>query len=785
MISEEDLALCLNLFTFFPFLGNLQKKYQKLSLIMSSNPGAVSVFLGEGAFNQAYRYESSVLKVAKNKLSLISAPKRACRVASQVSPSLHPELARVSILGKESLAWKMDFVEGQHASDLSKVLEVLRIYKCTGRVLLDATVLGNILTRSDGSTITIDTDLAMARRGSDVSDQYLTSNGMVDRDSAHEGWRQYFWEAKDQFTRLNFPLTFPLLDFLYIEELLLGDLSQDLSAGERCSIIVRGILRFLPCICLSRLSPSDQLKASELISFLILEERPFYFCKILKFLKDESSSLDRDLLSIMVRDLKTNLLRDFPREFSLAAVSNNPYRGEIYSALINVIPELKNPEIPEGFIIEKSILSAFFSAALIEPKQNQYSAYALNDRDFQIFKTVLQEKILKLLIRGSSFEVEKGLRTLREKVECLFINAFFLEIHLKEELNLLWEWVNRLTSITHGLGSFSAIESTACPPGEVIELGHRYFQERLKNSALEEFSDILRKYRIILKDFAKLTEEELKDEIQTLGKSFFDEKRAVVGIEALDCLPGVLQTYYDYLLIYLSDDLGTKSADLFTEICAYVTSLFAEFNRSGRITFDIFLKMLRQYQEFLTTYFNEDFPCTNAVFLIFRTRFIGFLHDLIGEFGIQEKACLLQKVLEETKDALSKGVLSIEALLFLFYEMEQILSKGEWWRFGSSKPSDFTKHERDLRLFRIIFGEVFNLKLIPQEDILSKKPEDIRKRCVTAYPPSSLVFKGCEEIRQSLVTPVPTPYRSPSSTSIVGAAGDPSPYPPSPPTAMP
>ena len=817
---------------------------------MSSDASNVFLPLGFGAFNDVH-VSADKMEVLKRPqfLHYISDPVRACRVALEVSPGLRPTEGSCLWESQIQSCLRMKFVEGQPASDLARVLEVLRIYQSTaGRVLIDAAVSDNILMTKEGLSITVDTDLALKRRGSEASDRYLTDNKSDTRLGAYQKWKAHFWPF-----RRRYPLTLLVLNFLYSEEFL-GDLNRGISKEQRDKITIRGILDLLPFINLKSLSPKETLNLSELIAVLLSNEQltvselvsfliPAGEAEILKFLKakqclshqgplnlvvlkclfafSESSDLNFESLETMltlfsllevnlfdeaefrsfkelidsivqaidktanqrgfesnaervsklfddfyethawlclkayvqwsitnfstrervlflmlrlvkapcpdIRDLRIDFLHILPQVFSLRAIRGNPYRWETYLQLLKVspeIPRLKNPEIQEDFNIDESVLKPLLLGSFEDLKSMRYLPFTLNERDFKIFKAILQDKISESL-KSSAAEVVNQLQILKKKVSSQCLRMFFLEPEMLNELRHAWTWVDRLIIFTHGLAN-PGLGELACPP-ELVTLGHRYFQEKLKVDARS---------------------------LEELG-----EKKAVFS-----CMDNSFQTYFTYLSTFV----GCKDEDLFVQFRTYALHFFEEFEHQ-LLTFHAFSKALNRYKVFLEGHFSHTFPFIEAVFPIFKRRFTEFLDDLIWEFDHLEKGAFLRRILEETQDASSWMDLPI-----MLYKVERVLSKDGLRCFGSNRPPDFIRHERELDFFRKILEKTFNFELIPQQDILNKAPELLRERSLSEMsPPSPFAFKSWKEIKKDLTTP----YRSPSSISVNGGAGGPSPSP--------
>ncbi len=175
---------------------------------------ATPVCLGEGSYHQAYRLGNRVIKEAK--LVAHFGPERSVRLCEAVSPDLHPKV-------DTGESWSMDLFPGKQANDREMVHEVLRIYKSTGRVMLDAMVSGNILSK-DGEVRTVDMDCILTRRGSFASDTII---GFSNRLDVYATWLQ-----KYRLFHAKYPYTFEAVSDLYYKTLVKGDLTRDLSPEE-------------------------------------------------------------------------------------------------------------------------------------------------------------------------------------------------------------------------------------------------------------------------------------------------------------------------------------------------------------------------------------------------------------------------------------------------------------------------------------------------------------------------------------------------------------------------
>jgi hypothetical protein len=174
-------------------------------------------FIGEGTYHAVYRNGPRVEKHTKK--GAFFNPERSVRLCRVVSPDLHPT-------EDDPRTWSMDFFAGQQANDMETVMEVLRIYRATGRVMVDALVSGNVLSK-DGEVKAVDMDCILTRRGSDASDLIL---GTPERDTRYLVYSQ----LQESYKRAaaEYPRTFYAIFYLYYHTFVVADLTKETSPEE-------------------------------------------------------------------------------------------------------------------------------------------------------------------------------------------------------------------------------------------------------------------------------------------------------------------------------------------------------------------------------------------------------------------------------------------------------------------------------------------------------------------------------------------------------------------------
>jgi hypothetical protein len=155
-------------------------------------------FLARGGYSKVYHDEAKglVLKIqilTHDETDAYDTPSRSVQLWNELSPHLGVAPARLVVhkKTKEVKGWSAPYIEGRQSTDKEISELLVRIYNLTGRIVMDANMVGNCLTTPEGKVVCVDVGLMLrlerrsddrlsggrARRKSEVSLQAWKRQG--------------------------------------------------------------------------------------------------------------------------------------------------------------------------------------------------------------------------------------------------------------------------------------------------------------------------------------------------------------------------------------------------------------------------------------------------------------------------------------------------------------------------------------------------------------------------------------------------------------------------------